>query len=42
VDVLSYFEITDDLNSLVRDALLTETRQGQENQARAMGAQIAE
>jgi outer membrane protein len=43
VDVLTYFNITDDMNSLVRDALrLRPDMKAQENQARAMGAQIAE
>ena len=43
MDVLSYFKITDDMNSLVRDALrLRPDMKGQENQARAMGAKIAE
>ena len=43
VDVLTYFSITDDMTSLVRDALrLRPDMKGQENQARAMGAQIAQ
>jgi outer membrane protein TolC len=43
VDVLTYFSITDDINSLVGDALrLRPDMKWQKNQARAMGARIAE
>jgi len=43
VEVLTYFRITEDMNSLVRDALrLRPDMKEQENQARAMGARIAE
>jgi outer membrane protein TolC len=43
VDLLTYFSIIDDMNSLIRDALrLRPDMKEQENQGRAMGAQIAE
>jgi outer membrane protein len=43
VDVLTYSSITDDMSSLVRDALrLRPDMKALENQARAMGAQILE